>query len=448
MYIQLYTPHTMLDTSSFQPHHDPHRVIALVTGANSGYGLGICHQLLSNLSLPSTVPIPASTPQPTALPPSMRDSIRSNSLQPTKTSVPETTLTLILACRSGAKAQEAIDILWKKHKSDLEKRKKKGLAAKEGWLEGLRIVWEGVNLDSPGGENGILAFTEHVRNRYPHITCLFLNAGMGAFSGIDYWKFAKQIFTDGMSIALSQPQFNIEIKGAKSADGERGLVWGTNVLAPYIMARELLPMLRRSPPGLPFAPRVVYTSSGTATLSKLNNHPLDDYMLLNYDESYGASKYMGDMVMLQLDREFNDENTKRDGDRGVRVLTIEPGCVATNFFNAGLGAWAWWIKFKWFWYWLSFYICRLLGSPYHPVYADQGALPMLYAALIPAAFLLSPSQVPAQKFEVRAQRWGNTKVGYGEIDRWEEADGLGLPKGFAERCEAVRRDWRKREGLE
>lgn len=118
-------------------------------------------------------------------------------------------------------------------------------------------------------------------------------------------------------------------------------------------------MLCRSPPGLPFAPRVVYTSSGTATLSKLNNHPLDDYMLLDYDQSYGASKYMGDMAMIQLDREFNDETTKKDDDnRGVRVLTIEPGCVATNFFNAGLGAWVWWIKFKWFWYWLSFYIVR------------------------------------------------------------------------------------------
>lgn len=155
----------MRRTPSSQPDHDPHRVIALVTGANSGYGLGICHQLLSNLSLPSTVPIPASTPQPTALAPSMRDSIPSNSLRPTKTSVPDTTLTLILACRSGAKAQEAIDMLWKKHKSDLEKRKKKGLAVKKGWLEGLRIVWEGVNLDSPGGTNGILAFTERVKNR-------------------------------------------------------------------------------------------------------------------------------------------------------------------------------------------------------------------------------------------------------------------------------------------
>lgn len=129
-------------------------------------------------------------------------------------------------------------------------------------------------------------------------------------------------------------------------------------------ARELLPMLRRSPPGLPFAPRVVYTSSGTATLSKLNNHPLDDYMLLDYNQSYGASKYMGDMAMIQLDREFNDETTKKDDDnRGVRVLTIEPGCVATNFFNAGLGAWVWWIKFKWFWYWLSFYIvCAFFGA--------------------------------------------------------------------------------------
>lgn len=79
--------------------------------------------------------------------------------------MPETTLTLILACRSGAKAQEAIDILWKTHKSDLEKRKKSGLAVKEGWLEGLEIVWEGVNLDSPGGKNGILAFTERVKDR-------------------------------------------------------------------------------------------------------------------------------------------------------------------------------------------------------------------------------------------------------------------------------------------
>lgn len=162
-YIYIHTSHTM---PAHQPHHDPHRVVALVTGANSGYGLGICHQLLSNLSLPSTVPMPASTPQPTALPPSMQDSIHSSSsLQPTKTSVPDTTLTLILACRSGAKAQEAIDVLWKKHKSDLEKRKKRGLAVKEGWLEGLEIVWEGVNLDSPGGKNGILAFTERVKDR-------------------------------------------------------------------------------------------------------------------------------------------------------------------------------------------------------------------------------------------------------------------------------------------
>lgn len=154
-------------------------------------------------------------------------------------------------------------------------------------------------------------------------------------------------------------------------------------------ARELLPMLRRSPPGLPFAPRVVYTSSGTATLSKLNNHPLDDYMLLDYDESYGASKYMGDMVMLQLDREFNDENTKRDGDRGVRVLTIEPGCVATNFFNAGLGAWAWWIKFKWFWYWLSFYIVRKL-----PFFLDTRAKKecpnMFHLTLVPITWLTVP----------------------------------------------------------
>nr|ODN93991.1 3-keto sterol reductase [Cryptococcus depauperatus CBS 7841] len=411
---------------------DPNRVIAVVTGANSGYGLGVCQQLLTNLSLPSSVPMPGLLPQATAVPPLLRPLIDSS---PSDTSVsgPETTLTLVLACRSQKKAQEAKKILLKRHEKELQKREARGLM-KQGWREGLHIVWEGVDLDRPGGDTGVLSFCDRLRARYPHITSLFLNAGMGAFCGLDFYMFFKQIATEGLSTALSQPKYDKEIKGAMSSDGERGLAWGTNVLAPYIMARELLPLLRNSPTNLSVSQRIVYTSSGTALFSKLQQLPLDDHMLLSYPKSYGASKYMGDLVMLQLDRELNSPAIDQN-EREVRVLTVDPGCVATNFFNAGLGEWSWLQNFLWFWYWTAFYVCRLLGSPYHPVYPSEGAKPMVYAALVPSRYLIPATQVSAQRFSVRAQRWGNTKVEYAEIDNWEKAEELGLPKGIVDNME-------------
>ncbi|WVF67920.1 hypothetical protein IAT40_002682 [Kwoniella sp. CBS 6097] len=444
-------------SSTSKVERDDNRMIVVVTGANSGFGLGLCHQLLSNLSLPPGSDIPASKPQSTALPPSLQYLLHQ---PPSETTThipsPPPTLTLILACRSEQKANEARAILLKRHLKDLENRKKRGEKVREGWTEGLRLVWEGADLDSPGGKNGVLAFCERLKERYPHITTLCLNAGMGAWSGLNYWAFFKQIVQEGMPLAMSQPRYQNENKGAMSRDGERGLVWSTNVLAPYIMARELAPLLRNSPSNLPFSPRVIYTSSLTSFYDKLNKDPYEDYQLIEYENSYSASKYMGDVVMCELDREFNVNNDvngesethdkEAEGRRSLRVITADPGCVTTNFFSSGLGALAWWANVKWVFYWLAFYICRLVGSPWHPVYADQGALPLIYASLIPDEYIPPATQVPAPRFSVIAERWGRTKVGYGEVDRWEE--GLSIGKGVVERCEVIRKEWRRKQGLE
>ncbi|OCF31811.1 3-keto sterol reductase [Kwoniella heveanensis BCC8398] len=440
-------------SSTSRVERDENRMIVVVTGANSGFGLGLCQQLLYNLSFPPGSDIPAAKPQSTALPPSLQYLLH----QPPSATTPHIpspppALTLILACRSETKAIEAKEILLKRHLRDLENRKKRGEKVREGWRDGLRVVWEGVDLDSPGGQNGVLAFCERLKERYPHITTLCLNAGMGAWSGLNYWTFFKQMVQDGMPLAMSQPKYQYETKGAMSRDGERGLVWGTNVLAPYIMARELAPLLRNSPTTLPFSPRIIYTSSLTSFRDKLTKDPLDDYQLIEYENSYSASKYMGDVVMCELDREYNadiDRSYVTQGEkRTLRVLTTDPGCVTTNFFSAGLGAgaWAWWADVKWVFYWLAFYICRIIGSPWHPVYADQGALPLIYASLIPDEYIPPASQIPAPRFSAIAERWGRTKVGYGEVDRWEE--GLDIGKGVVERCEVIRKEWRRKEGLE
>lgn len=72
---------------------------------------------------------------------------------------------------------------------------------------------------------------------YPHLTTLVLNAGMGAFIGIDWAGAFRQLFTDLVG-CVSEPNFLMEERGRKSADGQRGAVWGINVLSGYILVSE------------------------------------------------------------------------------------------------------------------------------------------------------------------------------------------------------------------
>ena len=73
--------------------------------------------------------------------------------------------------------------------------------------------------------------------RYPHITSLFLNAAVATGTHIDFIKFFKHVFTDGLVETITDPKFMPDAAGVMTADGERGLIWSVNVLASYIMVR-------------------------------------------------------------------------------------------------------------------------------------------------------------------------------------------------------------------
>lgn len=350
---------------------------------------------------------------------------------------PHPTLTLVLACRSSSNAAEARDKILAQHRTELEARRRSGGDVPEGWEEGLRVEYELVDLDAVGGPKGLLSFADRLASRYPHITTLFLNAGYAAFKQVVIPRFMLQIVTDGFLHALHHPRYNIEDVGARSADGERGKVWGVNVLAPYILAQELAPLLRKSPSTLPFQPRIVYTSSIEAEAESLSSTPKDDYQLLSYEGSYRASKYMGDLVMTQLDAQLGT------GDAPVRCLIAEPGCVATNIAVAGLGAWSWLVNIKWICYWLSFWFANLIGSTHHPVWATSAALPMLYAAFVADTYLQPSSKLAAPKLAVVARRWNAPTVNYGEVDEWDTHSDIAA--FVAAKCETIRQDWRRRD---
>jgi 3-keto steroid reductase len=143
-----------------------------------------------------------------------------------------------------------------------------------GWREGLRIVFEELDVDRVGGDGGVLDFAERIRNRYvlprpnanhladhtsggyryPYLTTLVLNAGMGAFLGLNWTLAARQFFTDPVG-CVSEPDYIVQEKGKLSADGERGGVWGVNVLSTYILVSTLPLIMTKTHPDILRSPK-------------------------------------------------------------------------------------------------------------------------------------------------------------------------------------------------
>lgn len=87
--------------------------------------------------------------------------------------------------------------------------------------------------------------------------------------------------------------------------------------------------MQRSPTSIPLQPRIIYVSSSRAAPEFLPQpDPTSDPQLLTTRESYDASKYMGDLVVSELDREFAG-----DAKRSVRCLVVDPGVVWTSLFT-------------------------------------------------------------------------------------------------------------------
>lgn len=132
---------------------------------HSGVGLGYCHRILRQLSTPPPSP-PADALQ---IPLASTSSVSTHDLTSPHlnsfTSSPPPTLTLILACRSRSKAELAIKSLRKEHELGLIGRKMRGHKEREGWLEGLEIVFEELDVDKVGGRGGCLDFSRRIREK-------------------------------------------------------------------------------------------------------------------------------------------------------------------------------------------------------------------------------------------------------------------------------------------
>ncbi|KZT55329.1 NAD(P)-binding protein [Calocera cornea HHB12733] len=360
------------------------RLVVVVTGANSGVGLGICKRII--LQMAGALP-PLDTP-------TSGDDVSSAD-----------SLTLILACRNKKRAAAA-------------KEKCLQLLEKSGDPNGFgkRLRIEPADLDLCNMQN-VWNFCRTMKQKYGYITHLFLNAGTGNFVAVNWPLCAWQILTEGYT-ALMYPRFKVQGLGAMTDDGY-GLVWQSNVLGHFMMVRLLTGLLAASPY---HDARVIWTSSMEADLG---NFDPDDWQLFKNKSPYEATKYQQELISFCMDDQF----ARSEATRHVRSLVAEPGICASAIYTETLG---WFLDKAMI---FAFYLCRWVGSAAHVVDPFKGAVPAIYLALV--AVCLLPVVGEPTRWGARTNWLGREYPAGVQLKNWDMQKAKDLTAKCDRLCESL-----------
>ncbi|KAI0079726.1 hypothetical protein K474DRAFT_1658817 [Panus rudis PR-1116 ss-1] len=336
------------------------RPIIIVTGANSGVGFGICHRLLIQLS--SSAP-PDARPQFVPLTTSSTPSWSVNASACDG-------LSLILACRSEKRALEAreklLDLL---DEHILRQRRRPGYDGHADlFRDNLEINFHQIDMSD---ERTVFRFTRDISQRYPYISHLICNAGLGTFTGIDWVKAIKQVLTHPV-VAVTVTEFKKQSPGHLSPDGF-GLVWQCNVFSHYVLTRRLETLFKSYHQLHSQPARVLWMSSLEAASNAFYR---DDWQCIDVPRPYEATKYQIDLIASRLAIQSAEGQ-----DPVVRHLLVHPGIAESNMSKSMIGNVLEYIKLA------AFYIARWFGSPHHTITAFNAAVAAVHFCLVALVFV-------------------------------------------------------------
>ncbi|KAG1441261.1 hypothetical protein G6F56_011563 [Rhizopus delemar] len=160
--------------------------VAIVTGANSGVGYGVCQRLLETEG---------------------------------------DNLTLVMACRNLTRAT----------------------TAKEALLKQFPFAHIAIELVDVSSMKSVFNFSKNINEKYSYLNYLFCNAGILSALGINWKKTFSMLLTHPIQL-LERSDATIQRVGEISEEGI-GYVFAANVLGHYFMMRELEDLLDASGDG-------------------------------------------------------------------------------------------------------------------------------------------------------------------------------------------------------
>ncbi|KAI5866235.1 hypothetical protein GGS23DRAFT_376370 [Durotheca rogersii] len=320
----------------------------------------------------------------------------------------------------------------------------------------------------------------------PRLDAVLFNAGIGGWSGLDWLEFARQFLHVGLVQSTTFPSFKKalpavildqrKLLGDAAATSlntpppELAEVFCANVFGHYILAHELLPLLSRSHPDEPRG-RVVWTSSIDAGHDHLD---FDDFQARRTKPPYESSKRITDLLVLTAELPSVEKvaasyfassppatTTGEDKPFKPRFYLSHPGIVCTPLFPLN-----WFLFFA---YWCVMYVSRWCGSAWHPIEPYLGACATTWLALADEAELeldaagsnSSGSSAQRVKWGTCATRGGRVAPKETEVEGWgwdgrvegrdrpEAETGAGiLGKGRGRKWDAVALTRERREEFE
>lgn len=148
--------------------------------------------------------------------------------------MPCTEFTLILACRSRDRAENARTRLLGLLDEDLEKQ-----SAQEGYDGHGHIFRKNLEIDivlvDLASVESVFLFCDEVNQRYPYVTHAILNAATGPWDGIN-WPSAFWKLSTNLIYAVTYPDYQKQLVGVMSDDG-LGWTWQSNVFGHYLIVR-------------------------------------------------------------------------------------------------------------------------------------------------------------------------------------------------------------------
>ncbi|KAJ9264926.1 hypothetical protein DTO212C5_6912 [Paecilomyces variotii] len=382
------------------------KIFILVTGANSGLGFSVCCRLA--------------------------DEFLQNR--------PDTQhLTVIFTARGPKKGKDTLARLQEHLRNNSTVRKQPSAAS--------RVTFQAEDVDLTELLS-VRALSRRLLQNIPKLDAIVLNAGLGGWTGINWAEAIWKVMTDPLH-AVSWPTFKLGSVGMvtkkqtslQKEEPRLGAVFCANVFGHYMLAHNVVPLLKRS--GSPNGPgRIIWVSSLEATIEMFN---VNDIQGLRTDTSYESSKSLTDVLALTSDlpstapwvNSFLSEDPSKEPKKEEQevnqkpnIYVTHPGICGTSIVPLILPAFYSMLFCFWF--------ARMLGSPWHTISTYFGACAPVWVALSNQS-VLDDAEAPYRQRSGGRAKWGSS-VNRRGIDRPVSSEVEGWGHGGVVGVAAVEED--------
>ncbi|KAJ1327972.1 3-keto steroid reductase [Microdochium nivale] len=266
--------------------------------------------------------------------------------------------------------------------------------------------------------------------KIPRLDAAMFNAGIGGWSGLNWFGLFWQIIRRGIPQATTFPQFKLATFPAVMLDTKKLLgptanpkqpptqlaeVFTANLFGHYLLAHELMPLLSREDPKEQPG-RIIFTSSIDAGHEHLS---FTHFQAQRTTPPYESSKRITDIISLTATlpsvQPLTESFFKLPTSSKVPVVrpkmyVTHPGIVCTPLFPLHF------ILF--FFYRLVMYLSRMMGSPWHVVESYLGACATAWVGL--------EDQTVLDAKKAHLVKWGSSVAPFGgeampkktEVEGW------------------------------